>query len=381
MKMLLQKEYKDFACIGGECPDTCCNGWIVYIDEESRAYYEKVDGEFGEELRSNIEGEGKKSHFRMRKDGFCPFLNEEKLCRIYRTLGEERMCFTCQTFPRIVDVVGELMIGTISLGCPEAARMLFSDEEIAVQEYGETAMEAGTYDEAFWDRYNNYIRIYTVAQMIAGEREYSIQERFSLILIFCRMAHEKMQSSEPIDELTGLFSDPAAYDLVLSGMETGSCDIGSKIRFYKIFTHHIFDCGKKDLIKKYIGIMAQIDKDKAIFEERIQKLSDWRDTKEMQIELEKLLSHLLLRHVIPQAEKGDLWTGIMDILVVYLSYQCYCLLYSACNEELPPFEERILFLSAVSRNMEHSGASKEDLIKEMKNERMAELDNILKMVN
>ena len=26
--------YKDFSCIAGACPDTCCAGWQIMIDEK-----------------------------------------------------------------------------------------------------------------------------------------------------------------------------------------------------------------------------------------------------------------------------------------------------------------------------------------------------------
>ena len=43
--------YEKFRCIGGACPDTCCAGWEVDIDEETAEYYLQQEGEFGERLR------------------------------------------------------------------------------------------------------------------------------------------------------------------------------------------------------------------------------------------------------------------------------------------------------------------------------------------
>ncbi len=28
--------YKDFKCIAGDCPNTCCAGWTILIDEATR---------------------------------------------------------------------------------------------------------------------------------------------------------------------------------------------------------------------------------------------------------------------------------------------------------------------------------------------------------
>ena len=35
-------DYDTFACIAGRCPDTCCAGWQILIDEESLERYGKV---------------------------------------------------------------------------------------------------------------------------------------------------------------------------------------------------------------------------------------------------------------------------------------------------------------------------------------------------
>ena len=39
MKIRVPEYYKDFACIGGTCIDTCCAGWEVDVDKKSSAYF------------------------------------------------------------------------------------------------------------------------------------------------------------------------------------------------------------------------------------------------------------------------------------------------------------------------------------------------------
>ena len=40
MKYLISDLYSDYECIGGECPETCCGGWDIVIDDKS---YEKYN--------------------------------------------------------------------------------------------------------------------------------------------------------------------------------------------------------------------------------------------------------------------------------------------------------------------------------------------------
>ena len=38
--------YKEFTCIADVCPDTCCAGWQIVIDEKSLKKYRRVKGPF-----------------------------------------------------------------------------------------------------------------------------------------------------------------------------------------------------------------------------------------------------------------------------------------------------------------------------------------------
>ena len=37
--------YKEFTCIAGECPATCCAGWQIVIDDEALERYKKIRDE------------------------------------------------------------------------------------------------------------------------------------------------------------------------------------------------------------------------------------------------------------------------------------------------------------------------------------------------
>lgn len=46
MKYLKPHFYDKFICTAGDCPDTCCAGWQIMIDEESLERYGKETSEF-----------------------------------------------------------------------------------------------------------------------------------------------------------------------------------------------------------------------------------------------------------------------------------------------------------------------------------------------
>lgn len=126
MRYLKPDYYDDFKCIAGECPDTCCAGWQIMIDEDSLDYYGEVEGAFGKRLRDSIDWQ-EGAFYQCGKR--CAFLNEKDLCDIYRELGEGALCQTCKNYPRHVEEFEGLREYTLSLSCPVAAEMILGQDK------------------------------------------------------------------------------------------------------------------------------------------------------------------------------------------------------------------------------------------------------------
>ncbi|HFD2043537.1 TPA: flagellin lysine-N-methylase [Clostridium perfringens] len=128
MKVRVPNYFNEFKCIASECEDTCCAGWEIVIDDETHKRYEKVEGEFGDILRSKIVKSDGENIFLL-NNGNCSFLNEKKMCEIYINLGEDHLCYTCQQFPRYTEEFLDLKEVGLSLSCPEAARIILRRAE------------------------------------------------------------------------------------------------------------------------------------------------------------------------------------------------------------------------------------------------------------
>lgn len=117
--------YNQFACIAGECPDTCCAAWQVVLDDEHAALYRKTDGTLGEKMREGmcqIDGE---TCFKL-KNGRCWMLREDGLCDIQKELGEAALSQTCDFYPRFVTELGLMREQGLSISCPEVARIVLT---------------------------------------------------------------------------------------------------------------------------------------------------------------------------------------------------------------------------------------------------------------
>jgi lysine-N-methylase len=56
----------------------------------------------------------------------CPFLSEG-LCSIQKRLGEQYLSIMCSLYPRIMNVVDDVLQRSLDLSCPEAARLVLLD--------------------------------------------------------------------------------------------------------------------------------------------------------------------------------------------------------------------------------------------------------------
>lgn len=107
MRRVRPDYYEKFQCIADRCTITCCQEWKIGVDNETNRKWKKL-------LPPDTVVDKKKnlSAYTVKKDGMrvialdekhrCPFLNEEKLCRLLCTYTDRVLSDTCTQFPREV---------------------------------------------------------------------------------------------------------------------------------------------------------------------------------------------------------------------------------------------------------------------------------------
>lgn len=128
MKNIYPSYFEKFKCIADKCPDSCCKGWDVVVDDETNEYYQSASGEFGKKLNRLMKIDCDGDRIFVSQNGRCPFWNENKLCDIYINLGEGHLCKTCREFPRITQDYTVFSEHLLSFACPEAARLMLSND-------------------------------------------------------------------------------------------------------------------------------------------------------------------------------------------------------------------------------------------------------------
>lgn len=109
-----------FQCLGDQCPETCCKGWGMQLMPQT---VEKYKADAPELLEAVTSGE---AEFIMRRDpdtDYCVKF-DAGWCGIHKTYGEEFLGDACHFYPRITRSLGETVLTSAALSCPEAARLM-----------------------------------------------------------------------------------------------------------------------------------------------------------------------------------------------------------------------------------------------------------------
>lgn len=104
---LVPDYYPDFACKGGSCRHTCCNGWEVTIPMEQ--YFLLLGLECSKSLRKTLDSTFKVVDYPTKEryaeiahnyQGNCPLLQKNGYCALHAKYGEEVLPSVCRLYPR-----------------------------------------------------------------------------------------------------------------------------------------------------------------------------------------------------------------------------------------------------------------------------------------
>lgn len=171
--------YKKFSCIADKCPDTCCGKWQIVIDDDSLERYQEYDGDYRPELHRKVNWE--EGVFRHGRSGKCAFLRDDMLCDLYIHMGKESLCTTCREYPRHTEEFENVREVSLSLSCPEVARILMNitDKVTFVTEEDD---EDEVFDDFDYFLYSNLEDIREAILNVIQDRSVDIRSRIERVI-------------------------------------------------------------------------------------------------------------------------------------------------------------------------------------------------------
>ena len=255
MELIYPSYYRQFACIAGACPDSCCHEWEVQVDAAAAARYRAMEGALGDALREALYDEEGETYMRNR-DNRCPMWRVDGLCRIQAEQGHDALCHVCQQFPRLRQDYGEFVELGLEMSCPEAARMMLDADHWDLITQQVPGGEEGDYDTELMDLLRE-TRPYALA--LLADREVPVRVRLARLLMYGHHVQARIDGGEMFD------FDPAQAEDLLAQC-AGQGDFELLREFYQDL---------EILTERWSERLAEAG-EKASFDERLCKLAAYQ---------------------------------------------------------------------------------------------------------
>ena len=213
----LQPEYVGkFQCDGAACNSKCCRGWGVDIDGPTYQRYCTIEPkDERKRIVSRIKYKKQQGKFfvAMNKDGACPFLRSDGLCKIQKTWGADWLSNTCTIYPRTMYLVGNLLLRGLVLTCPVAAKlallpkepMIFEEVPLLTEEWEMLMRRSGGRLAKVGD---GILDIQYGAVSILQNRALTIDQRLIVLGFFLDQAGDMVEAgeTEKIEVLSAVYT-------------------------------------------------------------------------------------------------------------------------------------------------------------------------------
>ncbi|XCP86132.1 flagellin lysine-N-methylase [Roseburia hominis] len=353
--------YKEFRCIAGACEDTCCAGWQIVVDEKSLKKYKKVEGPFARKLRRSVNW--KEGTFRQEENRRCAFLNEKNLCDLYTALGKKSLCRTCRLYPRHVEEFENVREITLSLSCPEAARLILGKTEpvhfLSCEKEGEEEYE--DFDPLL---YSALVQTREVMLEILQDRTKAtkaIQVRGALVLGIAHDLQFRMNRGMlfSYEEILEKYRKPSAALFVEERYENWKQDMGKCYDDAQTFFANLYDLEiLRQEWKANLDESAYLLYGKGAVE--YQKLQEhfqrWqkRHFPELDVMKEQILVYFIFTYLCGAVYDGNVYAKVkMAVLSTFLICELLAARWSKNGETLE-FEDIVEVVYRFSREIEHS---------------------------
>lgn len=385
MKIRMPYYYKYFKCIASKCTDTCCSGWQIIIDEDTYSKYKNIKSDFGKILNSEIiRYEDDEPGFKL-KNNNCAFLNKDLLCDIYSNLGEEYLCHTCKTFPRIIEEYGSLKEITLSLSCPEAARLILKDSKKLTFEVIENDEFVTSYNTISADLYIQILGARQIAFDIIQSTPFDLNTRISILLIFAEDIQKKIDGCEisKIADIRKKFSDKEFLNDLSLSIQENKGDFEKKYSLIKQFLNifsQLEEINKKwtETLNNSIDVLFNKN-DFSFYETNYKKFNEYY--KDNLYEFENIFTYFLFRYFMKSLHDADLLSKIKlcilsTVIIEILDITCFI-----NNNFKFSLEDAIEISHMYSKDIEHCDDNIEKLYDMFNELDIFSTDNFLTILN
>ncbi len=363
--------YKEFSCVADECEDTCCAGWQIVIDDRSLRKYKKVKGDFAKRLHRSIDW--REGTFHQSEDRRCAFLNDSNLCDMYTALGSESLCKTCRLYPRHIEEFEGIREISLSISCPEVAKILLAKKEpvkfLSIEKEGEEE-----YEDFDLLLYSKLADAREVMIEILQNRDLPISVRSALVLAIAHDMQGRMNRQElfACDEVLSKYQKENAREYVSKRIAEWREDKGARYHFAKqnFSLLHELELLKEEWFVTLVETERSLYKNCDDYEKICQEFEKWHENNlpEWEIMCEQILVYFVFTYFCGAVYDGRIYGKIQMAAASLFNIQ-ETLKARWLKNEKHLYEEDILeTVYRYSREVEHSDLNLERYEKMMEKE-------------
>ncbi|MBP2021811.1 lysine-N-methylase [Clostridium punense] len=396
-KLLVPEFLLNFNCIGSQCEDTCCHEWEILIDKNTYYTYKKSKNKLIKEkfnssvgLNGKSNNDGNYAKIVLDDNKRCAFLNKDKLCLIHSELGPESLCYTCKIYPRIYNKVGQAFEESLSLSCPEVARlallnrnkMSFTEIDINVKFETYCTNTVNKNEDIFW-----LLRMFTID--VLQNRNFELWERLALLGVFFEQSSNFIEEDKKsdlisiIDSFNLLLDTEEVHNILNSLNKNDENQFNILNVFYQLAgfknTIQVFEELCMDF---HEGLLDTDEREKISIHKYNKNYEDYYKIFIQKYEhiFENYLVHYVFTNLFPTSKIGNAYDEYCVLVLNYVLIKGYLIgisgKYKMIDEELT-----IKLIHSYSRNYAHGNNNIQNIYKVLKNKKMMTLENIISLMN
>jgi lysine-N-methylase len=374
VNIFLPKYMVNFKCVSSSCIDTCCAGWDINIDEETYNNYINSSGQFKELLQGKfIENKDEHDYFNhgfmvLKSESRCPFLNSNMLCDIHAQNGDENLCITCKSYPRVFNIVDNIYEKSGLPSCAEICVKAFlnkdkmefieieediDEKSIEIRRIIDSEAFEGTESllQYFWD-----IRVISIN--IMQSRSYSIEERLNILKNFYEQVENanSLQDFDQVEELLQDFSNELVEYEFIKGSEFEESN-----EFYATLAgdeliRNIRSIRLKQCVKEYKGAILKENNICMYLEDNPRYFNEVEENSYI---LENYLVNQIFKDLVPFNKGESLINSVKALINSYRIIKAYTVGISINSEDRITGKHIIRVIQALSKDIEHNKVFKE----------------------
>ena len=375
LKVTYPNNFARFKCIGGECEDTCCQGWDIEIDKDTFDEYLKVQDQ---KMKAMLSDNIKKNNYctsddldygiiKLNEDKKCPFLDKCNYCSIYTAIGEAYLSNICTQFPRILNKINNEYEISLDVSCLEAAKIMLQSEDKISFNSSEQVFEKYIINDEYNTNSKKYKKspikylkeIRAFSMEIMQDRNYPLSERLYILGDFIMTLEEKMEEDY---KLAHSFIKDYDRENIAQKYKKNNMDYIFQIIFFKsiIEFSNIREQAISDDFKKYTDEVLDgfnindIDNCGNDEERYISIFQEYNKNfiKKYEYIFENYLVNYMYNNLFPFTESDDMLEGYI-MLVVRYSFIRFYLVGRYISSRQESSENIIKLISLFARDIEH----------------------------